>query len=259
MIMADPADITIIAAINNHSVAESNLGRSSLLKANGVQFIPAEGFGNASYAYNYGLTRATGEIVIFAHQDVYIPERWPRLLFDAIAVLDRAAPPWAVLGVVGVDHQSVVKGRAWSTGLGREVGLYVIQPEPVVSLDELLLVVRKSSGLVFDEHLPGWHLYGTDIVQEALRRNLGAYVIPAPVIHNSLPVVRFDNGFAQCYHYLRRKWSLCLPLQTCCIKLTRSGWPFVKRQIRQALLRADRRTYARLPDPAAKARELGYE
>lgn len=257
--MAELSSITVVAAINDHSVASSNLCRSPLIQGSGVQFIPVEGFVSASRAYNYGLAKATNEFVVFAHQDVYIPTPWQRLLADSITMMERSAPPWAVLGVVGVTHQGIVKGRVWSTGLGKEVGIAVGQPEPTVSLDELLLVMRKSSSLLFDEHLSGWHLYGTDIVQEALRRNLGAYIINAPVIHNSVPVVRFDAGFAQCYNYLRRKWSEALPLQTCCTKITRSGWPFMKRQIRQALITTDRHGFDRLPDAAAKAKVLGYE
>ena len=51
----------------------------------------------------------------------------------------------------------------------------------MVSVDELLIVLRIGSGLRFDERLPGFHLHGTDIVQSALHRGLGAFAIDAPV------------------------------------------------------------------------------
>ncbi|KJS00632.1 MAG: hypothetical protein VR65_11625 [Desulfobulbaceae bacterium BRH_c16a] len=252
-------NITVIAAVNDRVVSESNLFRSPLLSADGVQFITARGFSAASQAYNYGTARATGEILIFVHQDVYIPAGWHRQLLAAVAVLDRKDPAWAVLGVVGVDSLGAVKGCSWSTGLGREVGNSVQQPEPAVSLDELILVVKKSSGLHFDDKLQGWHLYGTDIVQEALHMGMGAYIIHAPVIHNSLPIVRLNEDFAQCYSYLCGKWANSLPIQTCCTRMTRFGWPLLKRRIGQIFRATNRNIHERLADPTTKARELGYE
>ena len=51
------------------------------------------------------------------------------------------------------------------------------------SFDELLIVLRRDSGLRFDEGLPGWHMYGTDIVQTA-RARLGR---AAPPLVQRLP------------------------------------------------------------------------
>ena len=251
--------ITLIAAINKWSVAEQNLLRSPLLQTKDVQFIPAEGFASASQAYNHGIREATGNLLIFVHQDVYIPTNWKKQLLESITIVENLAEAWAVLGVIGVDKSSSIKGLCWSTGIGREVGTPVREPERTVSLDELILVVNKRSGLFFDDNLPGWHLYGTDIVQSALEQKLGAYVIHAPLIHNSLPCLRYDAGFAECYRYLRHKWAQRLPVKTCCTKLTRFGWPFIKARIRQMLVAEDKNTYKRLKDPVAKANELGYE
>lgn len=257
--MVESNTITIIAAINNRTVAEANLLRSPLLSDTDVQFVPAEGFASASCAYNYGIKIAKGDFLVFAHQDVYIPASWLKQVLDAAAELESTPKPWAVLGVVGTNGHGIVQGCSWSTGLKLVVGHPVQRPLPAISLDELILVVRKSSGLFFDENLPGWHLYGTDIVQTALARGLEAYVIHAPVIHNSLPVVRLDSGFAECYHYMRRKWARRLPIQTCCIRITRFGWPFFKKNIKQLFVTAQRNTFMRLSDPSVKARELGYE
>ncbi|MGW8160330.1 MAG: hypothetical protein ACWGKN_17885 [Desulfoprunum sp.] len=253
-------NITLIAAVNNHSVLESNLLRSPLLKHKNVQFIPAENFTSASQAYNYGIANATGKFLVFAHQDVYIPAPWLHQMDNAINFLEKKRLPWAVLGAVGVDGSGIVKGRCWSTGLGREVGVSIREPEPAVSVDELIIIVRKRSGLTFDNNLPGWHLYGTDIVQEALKQDFGAYIIHAPVIHNSLPVLSLDAGFVECSRYLQRKWTHRLPIQTCCIRLTRFGWPLLYRRIRQLHVALDSRdSFSPLPDPVIKAQELMYE
>lgn len=252
-------NVSVIAAVNNRMVLESNLLRSPLLRENNVQFIAVEGFVSASKAYNHGIMAAAGEFLVFAHQDVYIPAPWYQQLLKAMDMVEKKNLPWSVLGVIGVDGHGFVKGQCWSTGLGREVGIPVKQPEPAVSLDELIIIVRKNSGLLFDENLPGWHLYGTDIVQTALERGLGVYIVQAPVIHNSLPTFRLDARFAKCCHYIRRKWSHRLPIQSTCVRVTQFGWPLLKKRIRQLFNSKDRNTFPRLPNPAVKARELGYE
>jgi hypothetical protein len=96
-------------------------------------------------------------------------------------------------------------------------------PVPVQSLDELLIVLRRDSGLRFDDALPGWHLYGTDIVAAARAHGLGAYAPGLPCIHND----RYHGGlgpdFTECYRFMQRKWAASLPLTTPVSKITRSG------------------------------------
>jgi hypothetical protein len=112
---------------------------------------------------------------------------------------------------------------------------------------------------VFDAELPGFHMYGTDIVQIARSNRLSAYVIDAPVIHNSLPYLKFDQHFLTSYCYMQEKWKAILPIKTTVTTLTRFGWPLKKRFIKQCFKHDDRSNYQRLNDPAAKAREIGYE
>ncbi len=52
-------------------------------------------------------------------------------------------------------------------------------------LDELLLVIRRSSGLSFDDGLPSFHLYGADICLQAQMGGMKSYIITAFCIHNS--------------------------------------------------------------------------
>jgi hypothetical protein len=106
-------------------------------------------------------------------------------------------------------------GHVWSTGLNKLLGQQFTQPIAVHSIDELLIVVRRSSNIRFDERLPGFHLYGTDIVQTALSANKGAYTVCAPVIHNSRPILYLPPDYLAAYEYLRRKWSARLPIQNC--------------------------------------------
>ena len=251
--------LSIITAVNDWNVADANICNSQILERTDTQFIPVEGFSSASKAYNYGIDHSESDILIFAHQDVYIPANWDQQISKIITNFENRQTPWAVLGIIGVGQAGTVQGCTWSTGIGREVGSLLPHPVPAVSLDELLLIINKNSGLRFDPQMPGWHLYGTDIVQEALHRNFSSFIIPAPVIHNSLPVLRFDRNFHRCYHYLRKKWSTSLPLTTCCTKITRFSWPLLKRSAQKMFSKTDRDTFHRLLNPALKAKELGYE
>jgi hypothetical protein len=96
------------------------------------------------------------------------------------------------------------------------------------SLDELVLVVRRSSELTFDTDLPCFHLYGADICQQARARGLRSYIVPAFCVHNSNGLSRLPMAFWQSYLYIRQKWWHELPIKTCCTTVTRNGWPMAQ-------------------------------
>jgi hypothetical protein len=105
------------------------------------------GFPSAALAYNTGMSEATQEILIFVHQDVYVPKGWMTCLsrtLDELATLD---PQWGVLGVYGVAKDGGKAGHVYSSGLDRVLGKPFTQPLEAVSLDELLLVTRRSANL----------------------------------------------------------------------------------------------------------------
>ncbi len=122
-----------------------------------------------------------------------------------------------------------MRGYCYSTGLRRTLGAPFAAPLPARTLDEFVLVVRKSSGLRFDERLPGFHLYGTDICLQAEAHHLGSYILSAFCIHNANGIDRLPYAFWQSYLYLRRKWWQRLPVATCCTTLTKGCLPIVRR------------------------------
>lgn len=251
--------ITIITAVNNRNVFKANLLRSQLLQEPGVQLITLEKFKSASQAYNYGISKAKGDLLIFVHQDVYLPLNWKAQLYNSIEKIECKDKKWAVIGVVGVNKKYEINGLSWSNGLARFVGCTIPEPIEAISLDELLLVINLPTNIKFDENLPGWHLYGTAIVLEALERNLSAYIINAPVLHNSLPVLKFDKEFESAYHYIRRKWKHCLPIKTTCVMITRSAWQFRTNQLLNKFKKGNRQIFLRFKDPQIKAKEIGFD
>lgn len=266
------ADLCIVVASNNDECLGRNLLASPLVQM-GVQIHIERGAPSASVAYNRGLAATSAPIVIFAHQDVYFPQGWEARLFAAIAALQAQGANWALLGPFGMAQvfdtdqatsppsSAVQKSKAlhlgdvWSTSLGRRVGLPVATPCLVQSFDELAIVMRRDAGLRFDEALPLWHLYGTDIVQIARAAGYGAYVIDAPVVHNDGFHGKLGADFTAAYHFIRQKWRDQLPLRSPVLWITRSGFAlplyrfrawrsFERRRAMAADMQADPRIYA---------------
>jgi hypothetical protein len=178
---------------------------------------------------------------------VLLPDGWFDQLSRAITDLAATDPSWGVLGVLGFDVNGVARGAVYSSGLGRLVGIRPDSPVPVRTLDEVVLVVRRAAGLRFDEALPGFHLYGTDLCLEAARRGFSCYAIDAGCVHNSNGIALLPLAFWRSWFYVRCKWRTQLPVLTPCMPVTLWGLPairyFVTRPFR--LLRFGRRVGTR--------------
>jgi glycosyltransferase involved in cell wall biosynthesis len=216
------------------------------------------GFVSAGAAYNAGIRRAGGEVLVFAHQDVYLPPEWDSQVAAAVSRLSQSDPNWAVLGVFGITRDSKPQGHIYCTGLQRGFGQPFSQPVPCASLDEVILVLRRSANLTFDEQLPGFHFYGTDICFEASQRGLNSYVIPAFCIHNTQGLKFLPWAFWRGYLYMRRKWRHQLPIKTPCIEITKWASPMAQHPLLSAYMHYVRREQPgrRVSDPASLYTQL---
>ena len=222
---------------------------------------------SASEAYADAMETAAAETLVFAHCDVYFPEGWFERLEKEIARLTLRDPNWAVAAVIGVTASNDVIGRAWDSSLaplfastGGLFGAALAEPTPIISCDEMVIVVRNGAGVLFDRKLPGFHLYGTDIVLEAERLGRTAYALDVPLIHNAKAQLNLGPDYVDSYRYMARKWRARLPVPTTCGLLTANPLvlPFRRLKIRyKALCRPTTYSTERVPDPAAKAEELG--
>ena len=223
---------SLVVATNSDEILENCLLRSeevSLAK----EILMQRNARNASTAYNAGLNESTGDVIVFAHQDIFLPKGWAKKLYKVIRGLTVDDPNWGVAGVYGVTACGQSAGYIYSSGLRRFVGEPFYEPIQVRCLDEMLLILRRSSGLRFDERLPGFHLYGTDICLEAEARGLRNYVVPCFAFHNSRGINWLPLTFWQAYMHLRKKWKDRLPITTVCTKITVGCTP-----IMDAILRA---------------------
>jgi len=237
---------SIVSAVNNERTLATCLLKSPGARS-ATDFFLQRGYPSAAAAYNNALSRVISDLVVFVHQDVYLPEGWFESVKKAIAGLEVQDPAWGVLGVWGVTLSGARAGHVYWTGLPlRQGGVFDDHPVKgagklipegrnrpfegaleVTSLDEVVLILRKSSGLRFDESLPGYHLYATDLCLEARRRGRKCYAISAWCIHNTRIGKVLPWQFWRGYLALRRKWNHTLPIATPCTVITRSGWPML--------------------------------
>ncbi|MEJ0004917.1 MAG: glycosyltransferase [Steroidobacteraceae bacterium] len=174
--------------------------------------------------YNFGAERATGEILIFSHDDIEFldPARWLRNLHEHMALFD-------VLGLAGtnrlVSAAWAQSGPPYTFGQVGEVDgrvapfrvLIFAAPRPAVSgmqaLDGLFLVVRREvlATTQFDaQTFDGFHCYDIDFTYCAHRAGFKlAVACDLPVLHASQG--NFDQTWARYAERFKHKHSATLP------------------------------------------------
>jgi hypothetical protein len=233
------------------SLFERNFAASPVLESVPPnRIIVQEGFPTAALGYNDAIERAQTDLIVFAHQDVYFPANWLAELNRSLGILETSDPDWGVLGCSGVKYPDQRAGFLHSVGLGILGGPFE-RPVPIDTLDEFILILRKSSGLRFDPTLPHFHFYGTDICMSAREQKRGCYAISAFTVHNT-SYGYLAPEFYQCYWHVKKRWHKFLPIQTTCIKVTRWNGELIYRRLKYiglSLLGRDLRPKPRLEDP----------
>lgn len=224
---------------------------------------------SASIAYSEALEAASADIVVFAHCDVYFPGQWFKRLAWEVERLSHKDPNWAVAGVSSITANGHVVGRIFDTSLEpvftKSSGVFgraLQEPVPIVSADELVLVVRRKSNVSFDSNLPEFHLYGTDIILEAEKRGYSSYGFDMPLIHNAKAQLRLGPEYVRAHDYMVRKWRERLPVPTTCVPLTANKLilPYSRLRVRyKAMFKQSTYSTRRLSNLKAKATELGFE
>jgi hypothetical protein len=253
---SDAAEFTVVVAVNNDAVLNDSLLRSPEIRSVREVLIQRGG-ASAGQAYNAGMKAAQTEVVVFVHQDVYFTAGWFPAVSQKIAAISAKDPQWGVLGVYGIGLSGAGVGHLYSTGLQRVLGSPFAKPAEVGSLDEVVLIVRRAAGLRFDENLPGYHLYGTDICLEARRQGMKCYAISAFCIHNSNGLAMLPLAYLKAFLYVRRKWRAHLPILTPCMTITRWGMPLIRHYVESLVGLARRHQVGgRCSDPSALYRQL---
>jgi arylsulfatase A-like enzyme len=232
--------LSFVVAVNDEDELRHNLLASPVARSPHHEWLLVENSGNGRYAsiselYSDTLERAQHDLVVFVHQDVFLPHGWELQFFQALGELEAQDPEWGVIGAVGA--LPVVRGKPkelrghWCD----PSGYWRLGPLPhrVESLDEQVLVLRRRSGVSFDPALPGFHCYGMDLSLAARAAGKESYAVDAFVWHKyrdarghlvarreDSPKIRrrwgeeFMREFQPAADYVERKWQRYLPFQT---------------------------------------------
>lgn len=156
---------------------------------------------SAASGLNEGIDLAKNDLIVMCHQDVVFPENWIEKLQQQIALINDSN--FGVLGVYGIKYDCSdgignVKSGNRKLHRGNPPGL-------AMSLDECCLIIRKSSGLRFDESLVLFHMYGADICLTAYSKGMNCYAIDAEVCHLSNNLER-TQSFLDAVEWFKNKW-----------------------------------------------------
>ncbi|MGA2431222.1 MAG: glycosyltransferase family A protein [Candidatus Acidiferrum sp.] len=248
----NPPDVTfVVSRSGDASIFERNFALSPCLKGlPSDRLIIQEGFSSASTAYNDAIEKANTDLIVFAHQDVYFPTGWLVDLNRSLEMLENSDPDWGVLGCSGIKYPDIHAGYLYSVGLGILGGPFE-RPTAIDTLDEFILILRKSSGLRFDPTLPLFHFYGTDICMSARKQKRGCYAVSAFTVHNT-SYGPLAPEFYKCYWHVKKRWKEFLPIQTTCIKITRWNGDYIFRRFKHAcfsVIGRNMKLLPRLEDP----------
>lgn len=144
---------------------------------------------SAASALNTAARMAYGKYIMFVHQDVEFG--CPEYLEETERVLD-GIPDLGIAGAIGMSpvgktYFDRIRGHVQNAG--QDWGKAIDSPEPVQTLDELMLVVPRAGFQGFDEEtFDHWHCYGCDYALTMLEQGKGVYALPGYVYHRSLAV-----------------------------------------------------------------------
>lgn len=208
---------------------------------------------NAAQGLNHGIDQLAAEWIVCVHQDVLFPAGFWQRFTAALAALPADT---ALAGLVGCDRSGRFRGHIVDPN-GH--CYWPALPHRVLTLDEVLIAVRKASGLRFCADVPGFHCYGADLCFEADARGLAAAAIDAPIVH--LSTGKLDASYERASQWLLAKWGKryghVLPMPTLLLADAEQAG-LVNRLMHRWRRRGDRLARNRnvCADPGCAAREL---
>jgi GT2 family glycosyltransferase len=208
-------EISFVTCVSN-VVQYMNYVAGSLLKNDtkcNYELIPVFNVGNkysAASALNLGLSKAKGKLVVFCHQDVLFYKDWVNTLLKRVAEIDKVDKNWGIIGTAGITIKDATIGSVQSLkGKVQWQQTSRVTYGAVQTVDEHCMIMRRNSGLKFDEAMTGFHLYGPDICLSAMSKNLKNYGILNPLVHdsNSTSLASGKDEFMKWLNYIANKWG----------------------------------------------------
>lgn len=219
--------ISVICVYNNEeqlndqlkaSLAEQDIEHEliAINNANGT-------FHSAAAALNYGARKATGDILIFSHQDIFLKTAdGLRTIADAISQCEKGT----IIGTQGVRepskryYENLTAGQEFASAL---IEQYPMELYEVSCVDEGMFGMKRITWKEhpFDEVLcDNWHLYAVEACLWARKNKHSVYVFPVELHHFSRG--KISLGYMQnlkrlCKVYrkdFRYIWTTCYKVRT---------------------------------------------
>jgi hypothetical protein len=180
--------------------------------------------------------------IVLCHQDLlFKAESTVDLLERRLTQLEQIDPHWAVAGNAGVDsHWKLQAYLDEPNGNHRSSPL----PAAVVSLDENLLILRRSHYVLPSPAMSGFHLYGADLCLNAFMQHRTSYVIEFLIQHLSKGNPESD-AFIQAEKNLVQVWRSQLMMgliRTPCAMLQVASTPWLNKLLASGKVRDFLRT-----------------
>jgi len=167
-------------------------------------------FKSAASALNHGAKQATGEYLIFAHQDVRLHT------FDWLEKMYTILKSNSSIGVIGCAGATPHKIYCGVCNQSYNFNSTLI---PVQTLDELILITPKTvfDQIKFDEKtFSGWHCYGCDYSLAVTELGLNSYVTNIGIYHESHGASAQDGNLLTAQEKLQNKWQSKGKIYTTC-------------------------------------------
>lgn len=219
--------ISVICVYNKEEQLERQLQKSLLFQATEYEFVGINNalgqFVSAAAALNYGAEKATGDILIFSHQDVFLKTETELLeLAEAIA----SCQIGTIVGTQGVREPSKTYYENLTAGENYIPELIHKYPKSLMEVscvDEGLFGMKKETWAAhpFDEKLcDNWHLYAVEACLWARKHGHKVYVYPSQIHHFSMG--KISLGYMQnlqllCKIYrndFKYIWTTCYKVRT---------------------------------------------
>ncbi len=202
-------------------------------------------FSSAASALNYGVEQASGDILVFAHQDITVKGTDElRIFAETIDSLDTGN----IIGTQGAKYPSKEHITNLTSGDCLDNSMKCVYPDrfyEVDCVDEGFFGMKRKTWKChkFDEVLcDNWHLYCVELCLYARTHNKKVYVCPIQIHHYSKGhiSISYMNGLKMlCHKYrsLKHIWTTCYKVKTASwyINLLVFAWVMNRKIKRQSL------------------------
>jgi GT2 family glycosyltransferase len=189
------------------------------LKPLEIEFIKIKEASSMAQGYNRGLEKATGELLIFCHEDLEFTKPIGELLVEKLSEDNSGfvGPAGAYYYRIPAwwDRQNGLSGEVWHTHGYKMWKTSYGEFRQVVALDGLFLATRRDSinrigG--FDENLNAFDFYDIEATVSMHQKGLINQTLDLGIIHKSLGTGFQEENWRKGWEYFQHKHGEHFPL-----------------------------------------------